>query len=205
MIDKFRHPWPADFAYFFYVVLDDKLVMRQVEKVQARFDFPGLVPVLRDELHITVLPVAFEGKVTDDQLREISADAARAVNEVSRERVTLGSVVVDDDQVVLLANPCQGLHRVRELLRQSLQNRLAHDAMSDDENFRPHVSMFYSIGEHPTEPVERLASAINSAGGKEIRTVIDTISLVRVHRALGHYGNVVVESFQLGKAARTIT
>jgi hypothetical protein len=203
VIDQFaKHPWPADTAYFFYVVVGDKNVLRHVEKIQARFDFPGLVPVLGDELHITVLPVAFDGKVAEKQLAELSADTAHAVNSVSRETAALGPVVVDDDQVVLLANPCEGLRSVRETLRQCVQNRLSSDAIPSAGDFRPHISMFYSSGEHPSAPVERVASAINSAGGaNDLSTVVGELSLVKVSRVLGHYRNAVIESFQFGDAA----
>jgi len=205
VIDKFRHPWPHD-TYFFFVVVNNKKVVRQIEKLQASFDFPGLVPVLPDELHITVLPVAFEGQILEAQLREISEDAARAVSEAARETVTLGPVVVDDDQVVLLANPCHTLHRVHRTLRTSLLNRLRHEVMPIEDDFRPHVSMFYSIGEHPTEPVQRVASAINSSHSRgKMGMDINALSLVKVFRSMGHYRHTVVESFQFGKAARTIT
>jgi 2'-5' RNA ligase len=195
MIAQFtNHPWPGDTAYLFHVLIDDQSVVKQVGEVQERFDFPKLVPLAADEFHITVVPIAFEGFVDDVQLQAIAGDAVQLTKEVASEVVALGPVVVDEDQVVLLANPCNELRHLREVLRASVERRLMSNAMPSPDNFRPHVSMFYSAGEHPTEPVERVASAINPG---DISLSINTISLVKVRRAESHYRNEVLATFSL--------
>jgi 2'-5' RNA ligase len=206
MIDKFLSPWPADSAYLFFVSVSDETVARQIAERQSRFDLAGLAPVLTDELHITVLPIAFEGAASDEQLMDIRDEARQAVKELSAEQITLGPVVVDDDQVVLLAKPCRELRRVQEIMFECVQRRLGNDAMPNELPFRPHVSMFYSDCEQPTGPVADIAAEINRGQGRdEIRLVIDGISLVKVARANSHYRNMVLDSFRFGKTARIIT
>ena len=195
MIAQFEnHPWPGDTAYLFHVLIDDQFVVKQVGEMQARFEFPLLVPLAADEFHITVVPIAFEGFVNDLQLQELVGDATLLTNNVVSETVALGPVVVDEDQVVLLANPCTELRRLQKDLSESVERRLMSSAMPAQENFRPHVSMFYSAGDHPTEPVERVASAINPG---DINLLIGSISLVKVRRSESHYRNEVLATFPL--------
>jgi hypothetical protein len=117
---------------------------RMVETLHTRLaGVPEVDPVPPPWLHLTVEDVAFVDEIAPQQVHDLVAAAASAIEEWPAPPLVLGPVVPMGDALVLEARPEEHLRELRERLRACTSVALGPDRVRGPKDFRPHVSFVY--------------------------------------------------------------
>ncbi|GAB3269436.1 hypothetical protein GCM10027456_55900 [Kineosporia babensis] len=157
----------------------------RVERDQAALSgIPGLAPIARHGLHMTVQGVTFRDLVPDAQIERLAEAVGSVVARRQLPRLYAGPATDDIDAVVLPVYPVEEIVALRDLLQLAAAELLGperiHQFPPSAGGFVPHVSIAYAGADIPG-PVLAEGLARTDQG----LTAIDVrhLSLVALRRA----------------------
>jgi 2'-5' RNA ligase len=155
-------------------------VLRLVHEYSAHLDLPGLDIIPDEWLHLTMQGIGFVGEVDEGDVEKIVAAAQERLSQLEPFDISLGPTVVDPEVVRLRVTPADLVARLRRELRAAIADVWGADHVPEDEaGFMPHVSLAYSNGVGPMEPILRAAAVATPAPASMAVTHADLILLNR--------------------------
>ncbi|MFI6274363.1 2'-5' RNA ligase family protein [Streptomyces sp. NPDC050988] len=138
----------------------------------------ALTPIPDQWLHLTMQGIGFVGEAKETDVLAIT-DAARArLAAVPAFDLQLGPAVLDPEAVLLHVEPDGPVRAVRGAIREAIADVLG-EAPEKAEGFTPHVSVAYSAGDGPAEPI---AQALSELAPTPAAARISTAELIVIHR-----------------------
>jgi 2'-5' RNA ligase len=128
-----------------------------------------LTPIPDQWLHLTMQGVGFVGEAKEADVHAIT-DAAFDIQ--------LGPAVLDPEAVLLHVEPDGPVRAVRGAIREAIADVLG-EAPEKAEGFTPHVSVAYSAGDGPIEPIAQVLTGLDAAPAA---ARISTAELIVIHR-----------------------
>lgn len=115
---------------------------------------PDVLTLIPDQwLHLTMQGIGFVDEVPKATVDSIVAAARQHLAAVRAFDMTLGpDAVLDQEAVLLSAQPAEPVHEVRNAIRAAIGD-IVEEVPEQANGFRPHVSVAYSAGDGPAEPV----------------------------------------------------
>lgn len=141
---------------------------------------PGLDPVPRRWLHLTLQGIGFSDEVTrSDVDRIVSATRVRCAR-LAPPTVTIGPARVDPETVQLPVRPPAPLTELRRAVRRAIGDvwGLEHVPESED-GFHPHVTLGYANAAGPIAPI---AEALAAHEAHTADVTISTVSVINLNR-----------------------
>jgi 2'-5' RNA ligase len=184
--------------YTFHITFDeDPAVRRLAATYHAALDLPTLDPVPLDGLHMTLQGVGFTDEVTDDEIAAITVDATRRCTAPRPFAVTIGPADGDPQGVPLAVRPWEPIRQLRSVLRDAISAVWGPDRVPEDaEDFRPHVTVFYSNADADPSPLRQALAALRST--PPVQASISSVSLIRLNRDQKTYKWTTAASIPLG-------
>jgi 2'-5' RNA ligase len=119
-----------------------------------------LTPIPDRWLHLTMQGIGFVGETEEGDAQAI-ADAARdRLTTVRAFDLRIGPAVLDPEAVLLHVEPDGPVRAVREAIREAIGDILG-DVPEEAEGFTPHVSVAYSNGDGPAEPIAQVLAGLH--------------------------------------------
>ncbi|WP_112243326.1 2'-5' RNA ligase family protein [Kribbella monticola] len=140
---------------------------------------PGITPVPPRWLHLTMQGVGFTDRVPDADLDEIALATESRLARCSPFQVTVGPAVVDPETVQLPVTPVAPLQDLRNRLRAAIGDVWGPDAIPENPQLNPHISLGYWNTPAPAAPLRALLS---QSPATTATTTIAAISLITLHR-----------------------
>ncbi|MEU9882590.1 2'-5' RNA ligase family protein [Streptomyces phaeochromogenes] len=138
----------------------------------------ALTPIPDQWLHLTMQGVGFVGEAKESDVLAIT-DAARVrLAAIPVFDLQLGPAVLDPEAVLLHVEPDGPVRAVRGAIREAIADVLG-EAPERAEGFTPHVSVAYSAGDGPTEPIAQVLAGLDVAPAA---ARISTAELIVIHR-----------------------
>jgi 2'-5' RNA ligase len=140
---------------------------------------PEITPVPAQWLHLTMQGVGFADRVPDADLDEIALAAESRLARCSPFQVTVGPAVLDPETVQLPVTPVAPLQDLRNRIRAAIGDVWGPDAIPENPQLNPHISLGYWNTPAPAAPLRTLLAQAPAATAT---TTISTISLITLHR-----------------------
>ena len=138
----------------------------------------ALTPIPDQWLHLTMQGVGFVGEAKESDVLAIT-DAARVrLAALPAFDLQLGPAVLDPEAVLLHVEPDGPVRAVRGAIREVIADVLG-EAPEKSEDFTPHVSVAYSAGDGPAEPIAQVLAGLDVAPAA---ARIATAELIVIHR-----------------------
>ncbi|MGH4013399.1 MAG: 2'-5' RNA ligase family protein [Pseudonocardiaceae bacterium] len=148
--------------YTWHVTFDDQPAAHQLAADYAPVldDLPHLDPIPVRWLHLTMQGIGFTDEVDRAEVGAIVDAAQERCAALAPFTVTLGPARVDPEALMLPVNPAEPVIALRTAIRAAIADvRGSNNVPEDADGFRPHISLAYSNGAGPAEPIaERLAA-----------------------------------------------
>lgn len=197
MADHFwwRPGWRPERAYLTWHVLPTPDAAAQLRAVQARLaDVDHLAVVPPHRLHITGPGVGFLDTVPAEQVHRIVDEVAQRLATVAPFTAELGAPRVGAGGVALRVVAPDLVH-LRRLLREAMRAAGLEPPGSDDEPYRPHVTVAYATG-----PASRRTTAerLDAAEWPSPVTPVDAAHLLALRMVPPGYDWDVVARVPLG-------
>jgi len=153
-----RPGWAPDRPYLTWHVLPDASVIAQVRALQDRLEGVGNLAVVAPErLHVTGPGVGFADTLAPARVAAMVAAAGRALAGIPAFTARVGRPAVADAAVFLPVDATH-LSGVRHALREAMRTAGLEPPGTDDERYRPHLTLAYATGSGSRRKVaERLA------------------------------------------------
>ncbi len=191
MTDEVRNHWywrpgwrPGRSFYTWHLTFADStavtgLVTSYADVLAA---LPGIDPVPRQWLHLTMQGVGFADRVPLADLDEIILAAESRLARAAPFKVTIGPAVVDPETVQLPVTPVAPLQDLRDRIRAAIGDVWGPDSIPELPQLNPHVSLGYWNTPAPIAPlIHQLANAPAATATTTI-TAITLINLTRDHQ-----------------------
>ncbi|MCZ1001154.1 2'-5' RNA ligase family protein [Streptomyces mirabilis] len=137
-----------------------------------------LTPIPDRWLHLTMQGIGFVGEAKEQDVYAI-VDAARTrLAAIPAFDLQIGPEVLDPEAVLLHVHPDGPVRAVRNAIRGAIGNILG-EVPEEAEGFTPHVSVAYSAGDGPTEPIAQILASLNLAPAQ---ARISSAELIVIHR-----------------------
>ncbi|MFC8671493.1 2'-5' RNA ligase family protein [Streptomyces griseorubiginosus] len=137
-----------------------------------------LTPIPDRWLHLTMQGIGFVGETKEQDVNSI-VDAARArLAAIPAFDLQIGPEVLDPEAVLLRVRPDDPVRAVRNAIREAIGDVLG-EVPEKAEGFTPHVSVAYSAGDGPAEPIAQILSGINLTPAQ---ARISSAELIVIHR-----------------------
>ncbi|MFC8796939.1 2'-5' RNA ligase family protein [Promicromonospora sp. NPDC057138] len=133
-------------AYTWHITFDNATagpLHDLVDEIQPHLEGPGLDPIPKRWLHLTMQGVGFTDEVSDEDLTAIADAATARLAHVLAFDMTLGPADADAEGTGLLITPWAAVAQVRDAVRAGIGDVWAN-VPEDADGFRPHVSVAYS-------------------------------------------------------------
>ncbi|WP_327434762.1 2'-5' RNA ligase family protein [Streptomyces sp. NBC_01236] len=138
-----------------------------------------LVTLIPDRwLHLTMQGIGFVGEAKEADVQEIVRAAREQLAAVPAFDVQIGPAVVDPEAILLRVHPDGPVRQIRDGIRSAIGDVLG-EVPERAEGFTPHVSVAYSAGDGPAEPV---AQALVDLDPTAARARISSAELIVLHR-----------------------
>ncbi|MFE1841681.1 2'-5' RNA ligase family protein [Streptomyces sviceus] len=137
-----------------------------------------LTPIPDEWLHLTMQGIGFVGETKEQDVSAIVDAAQTRLAAIPAFDVQIGPEVLDPEAVLLHVHPDGPVRAVRDAIREAIGEVLG-EVPEKAEGFTPHVSVAYSAGDGPVEPVAQALADLNltPAHGR-----ISTAELIVIHR-----------------------
>lgn len=157
-------------------------------------DVPRLTLIPDQWLHLTMQGIGFVGEVEEQTVRHVVAAAKTRLAEIPPFDIELSQAVVDPEAVLLPVSPAEPVRAVRNAIRAAIHD-VVQTVPEQAEGFHPHVSVAYSSGAGPSEPITRSLStlAFRSATAR-----ITSAELIVLHRDNQMYQWIPFANAELG-------
>ncbi|MEU8868005.1 2'-5' RNA ligase family protein [Streptomyces umbrinus] len=154
----------------------------------------ALTPIPDQWLHLTMQGIGFVGEAKETDVHAIT-DAARArLAAIPAFDLQLGPAVLDPEAVLLHIEPDGPVRTVRGAIREAIADVLG-EAPEKAEGFTPHVSVAYSAGNGPAEPIAHVLAGLHVPPAA---ARISTAELIVIHRDHQMYEWETFAKIQLG-------
>jgi 2'-5' RNA ligase len=138
----------------------------------------ALTPIPDQWLHLTMQGIGFVGETKEQDAHSIADAAQTRLAAIPAFDVQIGPEVVDPEAVLLHVHPDSPVRAVRSAIREAIGDVLG-EVPEKAEGFTPHVSVAYSAGDGPTEPIARALADLNVTPA---HARISTAELIVIHR-----------------------
>jgi 2'-5' RNA ligase len=178
----YRRPgWrPGRSFYTWHLTFEGQNALHQhVTELQAQLDMPGLDPVPRDGLHLTMQGVGFTDDVNPDDLAAIIEAARTRCASLAPFDLTLGPVDPDAEGIGLLVTPWERVEELRRTIREAI-GTVWPNIPEPADGFRPHVTIAYSGAPVPAEPIRAQLTTLRAL--PPVTVNITEAHLIALHR-----------------------
>lgn len=168
--------------YAWHITFDHAPDLHQlVDQYQrALAGLPGLDPVPREWLHLTMQGVGHVEDIDANTLEGIVASAQRRLADLDSISVDFHRPVIRPEAIALPAIPPAAVDQIRATVRAAITDHLGPDAVPDNaQGFQPHVTLAYSAAVQSARDAE---SALATIQPPAVTTVIPCASLIEMHR-----------------------
>ncbi|MGW5637294.1 2'-5' RNA ligase family protein [Streptomyces sp. NPDC003832] len=137
-----------------------------------------LTPIPDRWLHLTMQGIGFVGEIKEQDVKAI-VDAARTrLATIPAFDLQIGPEVLDPEAVLLHVHPDGPVRAVRNAIRAAIGDVL-EEVPEKAEGFTPHVSVAYSAGDGPAEPIAQILGDTNLTPAQ---ARISSAELIVIHR-----------------------
>ncbi|MEV6379044.1 2'-5' RNA ligase family protein [Streptomyces sp. NPDC051773] len=137
-----------------------------------------LTPIPDRWLHLTMQGIGFAGESKEQDVHAI-VDAARArLAAIPAFDLQIGPEVLDPEAVLLYVRPDGPVRAVRDAIRGAI-GEVLNEVPEKAESFTPHVSVAYSAGNGPAEPIAQALADLNLTPA---HARISSAELIVIHR-----------------------
>lgn len=144
----------------------------------------GLDLVPDQWLHLTMQALGFTDEVTETDIEAITAAARQRIAQLPAFDLTLRTMEVTPQAVMVFAEPAEPVQAVRTALREAIAE-VWSEVPENAERFAPHVTIAYSRATGPAEPVHQAVRAL--------KTTPATARLTRAQLLILHRDNRMYE------------
>ncbi|MGA5506049.1 2'-5' RNA ligase family protein [Streptomyces umbrinus] len=138
----------------------------------------ALTPIPDQWLHLTMQGIGFVGEAKETDVHAITDAVRIRLAAISAFDLQLGPAVLDPEAVLLHVEPDGPVRAVRGAIREAITDVLG-EAPEKAEGFTPHVSVAYSAGDGPAEPIAHVLAGLNVTPAA---AHISTAELIVIHR-----------------------
>ena len=163
-----RPGWrPGRVIYTWHLTFEDAPELHRLATAYQRQlePLPGLNLVPLDWLHLTVQGVGYTDEVDADTLRAITTSVQKRLASFPAFKATFTRPAIFTEAIVLPPAPTEPFRDLMTAIRDGMADALGADRVptgpEQASGFRPHVSLAYSSGEHPTHPYRAALDAIS--------------------------------------------
>ena len=162
---------------------------------QALSGLPGLDPVPRQSLHLTMQGVGHVEEVDRETVEAVVDGVRERLAELPSVRVEFQRPVIRPEAVVLPALPPVAVERVRTAIRAGMADRIA--VPEEAQGFQPHVTVAYSSS---AQPAAEVAMALSTVAVSAVACAISTASLIELHRDRRMYEWRTIAELPIGRS-----
>ncbi|MFG2022326.1 2'-5' RNA ligase family protein [Streptomyces sp. NPDC048825] len=137
-----------------------------------------LTPIPDQWLHLTMQGIGFVGETKEQDVHAIVDAAQTRLAAIPAFDVQIGPEVLDPEAVLLRVHPDGPVRAVRNAIREAIGDVLG-GVPEKAEGFTPHVSVAYSAGDGPTEPIAQVLADLKLTPA---HARISTAELIVIHR-----------------------
>jgi len=137
-----------------------------------------LTPIPDQWLHLTMQGIGFVGETKDQDVHSIVDAAQTRLAAISAFDVRIGPEVLNPEAVLLHVHPDGPVRAVRDAIREAIGEVLG-EVPEKAAGFTPHVSVAYSAGDGPAEPIREALSGLSLPPA---HARISTAELIVIHR-----------------------
>ncbi|GAA2636165.1 hypothetical protein GCM10010411_89160 [Actinomadura fulvescens] len=135
-----------------HILLHDQPDARDVVR-QCQDKLAGLDMVPEEWLHMTTQIVGFADEISSTEVEQMIHETRLRFAALAPVAVQLGRLWFHSEAVMLGIHPPQDLDPVREAIRDAVAESVRVHQLADEPEWTPHVSVAYSHGDGPAEPV----------------------------------------------------
>jgi 2'-5' RNA ligase len=149
-----RDPQPGEQTLYWHVLMRDYPDVGDLAQ-EARnqlLPFGGLHMTPDDCLHMTTLVAGPAERFSQAQREQLIQTAADQLADVRPITVSLGKVVYHPEAILFAVTPATALAPLRSAAMAATR-ATGHDAIGQDEEWRPHVTLCYSTNDQPARPI----------------------------------------------------
>jgi 2'-5' RNA ligase len=146
---------------------------------------PGLDLVHRRWLHLTMQGVGFTDEVPAAVVDQLVEAAGPLLGGLPRLELAFGPVAIRPEAVAFPPSPAGHVHRVRTAIRAAIVTVGGQGGVPEPaEGYQPHVTIAYSNGEQPIEPIVR---AVETVTVEPATVMVAGASLIELRRDARRY------------------
>jgi len=137
-------PWePGQSGFYWYLPFDDPGVAELAARCQKELTTNGIDPVPLDGLHLTLLKVGRSVNLSEAQLSTIVEAARRRLTTISPFDLDVGPLTGSRSALRFSVTPWSDLLDLHRALREATATARPHGALSETDQFRPHLGIGY--------------------------------------------------------------
>jgi 2'-5' RNA ligase len=169
---------PESGTLYWHILLGEKAQLRNAASTahERLSEFTGLHMTPLQWLHLTVLVAGPVDGISGEEMNEMLAIANKYVSGTAPITIELSQIVYHPEAIMLAAKPSEALSPIREAAQQATRTVIGRNGVADRSSpiWTPHVTLCYSTGAQPAEPI------IEALGAKlpDCLVTIDAFSLV---------------------------
>ncbi|MFC9640740.1 2'-5' RNA ligase family protein [Streptomyces mirabilis] len=137
-----------------------------------------LTPIPDRWLHLTMQGIGFVGETKEQDVDAIVDAAHSRLSAIPAFDVQIGPEVLDPEAVLLHVHPDSPVRSVRNAIRDAIGDVL-DEVPEKAEGFTPHVSVAYSAGDGPVEPIAQILTGLDL---RPAQARISSAELIVIHR-----------------------
>ncbi|MET7606605.1 2'-5' RNA ligase family protein [Streptomyces avermitilis] len=138
----------------------------------------SLTPIPDQWLHLTMQGIGFVGETKEQDVYSIVDAAQTRLASIPAFDVKIGPEVRDPEAVLLHVHPAGRVRAVRKAIREAIGDVL-NEVPEKADGFTPHVSVAYSAGDGPAEPIAQALADLNLTPA---HARISAAELIVIHR-----------------------
>lgn len=148
---------PGEGTVYWHILLGDNTGLRNiVEQAQERLsNFPHLHLTPLRWLHITTLIAGSTDDIDDNDMVKMLAAARSSLTKTAPIRITLRRIIYHPEAIVLGVHPREALAPIREAALVATHAAIGRHggASTCIQQWMPHVTLCYSTGRQPADPI----------------------------------------------------
>ncbi|MDX2820456.1 2'-5' RNA ligase family protein [Streptomyces ipomoeae] len=137
-----------------------------------------LTPIPDRWLHLTMQGIGFVGETKEQDVHTIVDAAHTRLAAIPAFDLQIGPELLDSEAVLLHVRPDGPVRAVRNAIRDAIGDVLGQ-VPEKAEGFTPHVSVAYSAGDGPAEPIAQILADLNPTPAQ---AHISRAELIVIHR-----------------------
>jgi 2'-5' RNA ligase len=140
-----------------------------------------LDPVPIDGLHLTMQGIGFTDEVAGSDLAAITSAARDECATLRPFEIAAGPAYADPEGVPLVIEPWEPIEEVRRSMRRAIGQVWGLGRVPErEEEFTPHITLFYSNAQADPAPLRRALAALQST--PPAKTMVRAVSLIQLGR-----------------------